>query len=90
MDDSQVTISCNRRKDRENKRCLCNWIILAVLIAIFTFTIGLIIGAALSETFLAALAAIIVFAIIIAILIIIQIILIACCKEKNKRERCRD
>lgn len=82
----QVTICCNRR---ENKKCFCKLIVLAILIALFTTTIGIIIGAALSGVFLAALAALIVLAIILGVLTILQIIMLLCCREK-KTKCCRD
>lgn len=70
----QINITC---RCQSRNRC-CRLIVLAILIAIFTFTVGLLIGAALSRVILSALAAIIVFAIIIFILILIKIIMIRC------------
>lgn len=70
----QINISCcNRRRNGG-----CKLLVLAILITLFAFTIGLIIGAALAETFLAALPAIIVLAVVLLILIIIKIVLILC------------
>ncbi len=83
--EEHVTISCNKK---EGKKCLCNWVILAILVALFTFVIGLIIGAALSSGILGALAAIIVLAVILLILIIVQVILLICCKDKTNKRKC--
>ena len=75
----QVTICCKK----DNSKCVCKWTILVILIALFMTTIGIIIGAALSETFLGALAAIIVLAIILFILVVIQIIMLVCCSRRR-------
>lgn len=82
----QVTICCNKR---ENKKCFCRLIVLAILLALFAVTIGIIIGAALSATFLAALAALIVLAIVLGVLTILEIIMLICCKDKRTK-CCRD
>ena len=76
----QVTISCNKK---ECNRCACKWIILAILLALFMTTIGIIIGAALSTAFLESLAAIIVLTIIFFILVIIQAINLICCQNRK-------
>ena len=78
----QVTICCNKK---ENKNCICKFIVLLILLALFTATIGIIIGAALSATFLGALAALIILAIVLGVLTIIEIIRIVC---KNRRTKC--
>lgn len=75
----QVTICCNKK---ENKNSVCKYIILLILLALFTATIGIIIGAALSTTFLNALAALIILAIVLFVLTVIEIIRIQC---KNKK-----
>lgn len=71
----QINITCCEKPKRN--RC-CSLIVLAILFALFTFTLGLLIGAAISSTILSALAAIIVLAVILLILIIIKIIMILC------------
>ena len=78
----QVTICCNKKED---KKCFCKFIVLLILLDLFAVTIGIIIGAALSATFLGALAALIILAIVLGVLTIIEIIRIVC---KNRRTKC--
>lgn len=75
----QINITCCERPKRNN-RC-CRFLVLAILITLFTFTIGLLIGAALASAILSALASIIILAIVLLILIIIKIIMILCEKK---------
>ena len=78
----QVTISCNRTN---YNRCWYKWLVLAILSVLLMTTIGIIIGAALSETFLNALPAVIVLAIILFILVSIQIIILMSYNTRTKR-----
>ena len=70
----QINITCQRT--RKNK--CCGLIVLTILIALFTFAIGLLVGAAIAETVLANLAAFIILAVILFILIVIKIIMMLC------------
>ena len=78
----QINITCEN--SRENKcrcrgcRASCGFMVLALLITLFAVTLGLIIGAALADTILGALAALIVLSIVLFILIIIKIIMCIC------------
>ncbi len=69
----------------KNKNCF--GIVAIVLLTAFVFVIGLIVGAAISETILGALAAIIVLAVVLGLLLILAIFLSICNKkEKNKKK----
>lgn len=75
----QINITCHRPKDECcNRGRFCKILVLAILITLFAFTLGLILGAIFAETIFAALAAIIVLAIILLILILIKIIMLLC------------
>ena len=79
----QISITCNEDNNRRKCRCRgcrasCGFIVLTILITLFALTLGLIIGAAVSETILGALAALIVLAIVLFILAIIKIIMCVC------------
>ncbi len=76
----QINITCCERPRRDN-RC-CNWLVLAILVTLFAFTLGLIIGAVLFGLILLALPAIIVLAIVLFILILIKIIMLICERRK--------
>ena len=83
------TIYCfeNReRKCQENKSCLV--IISVILLTAFTFTIGLLIGAALALVILISLPAIIILAIILGLLLLLTVILMLCNKKRDKKEKC--
>lgn len=75
----QINITCH---SQGNNCCdrgrFCRWLVLAILIALFAFTLGLILGAIFAPIVLLALAAIIVLAIILLILIILKIIMLRC------------
>lgn len=73
---------CFERKDRE---CCCLGIVVAILAILFSFTIGLLIGAALSIIILLSLPAVIVLAIVLGILLLITLILFFCNKCHNNR-----
>ncbi len=75
-------------KDKKNNKCSCIYIVIAILAALFIGVIGILIGAALSVTILAALAAIIVLAIVLFVLLVLSIIVAICCRNKNKKNNC--
>lgn len=86
----QETILCyDNKQDKCTKKKNCLGIVGIILLAIFTLTIGLLIGAALSTVILGALAAIIILAIILALLLILTIILMLCDKKKDRKHCCK-
>ena len=80
MEPQEQKIYCYCNKDWRNRGCI--GIAVAIFFVAFAFTIGLIIGAALSGTILDALAAVIVLAIVLFILFIVSIIL-QNCRRRN-------
>ena len=87
--ESKETIYCFENKERkcqENKSCL--GIIAVILLTAFTFTIGLLIGAALALVILISLPAIIVLAIILGLFLLLTVILMLCNKKKDKKDKC--
>jgi len=66
---------------------ICTGIVLGLLAALLTFTIGLLIGAANIETIMVSMAALIVFAVVLAVLIAIILIFGGCLVAR--RCRCR-
>ena len=87
--EQQETIYCFNNKEKkckENKSCL--GIIAVILLTAFTFTIGLLIGAALALVILISLPAIIVLAIILGILLLLTVTLMLCNKKKNRKDEC--
>lgn len=73
--------------DNRSKKRNCFSITTSVLLVAFAFVIGLIIGAAISETVLTALPAIIVLAVVLGLLLILSIILEICNITKNKKDK---
>ena len=71
-------------KEENKKNCL--GIIATILLAAFTTVIGIILGASLAGTFLAALAAIVVLAVVLGLFLILTITLLIC--KKNKKHHC--
>ena len=87
--DNQDTIYCyDNKEDKCPKKKNCLGIIFVILLSLFTFVIGLLIGAALALIVLIALPAIIVLAIILGLLLILTIILMICNKKNNKKCKC--
>ena len=80
MEPQEQKIYCYCNKDCKKKSCL--GYVIAIFFVALAFTIGLIIGAALSAAVLEALAAVIVLAIILFILFVATLILKYC------RRRC--
>lgn len=75
--------------DKKKNKCICYWIILAIVVTLFIGVIGILIGAALSGVILSALSAVIVLAIVLGILAILQGILLSCvCNRKKKEDKC--
>ena len=58
--------------------CTCLKVVVAVLAALFTFVAGIILGAVIAETVLAALAAFIVLAVVLLVLTLIFLFLVYC------------
>lgn len=87
--EQQETIYCFENKEREcqeNKSCL--GIVAVILLTAFTFTIGLLIGAALALVILFSLPAIIVLAVILGLLLLLTVILMLCNRKKTKKDKC--
>ena len=82
METQECNYCCEPKK--KCKRISCLGIIAIILGVLFTFTLGLLIGAAIAATILGALAAIIVLAIVLGILLILTIILLACRNNRNR------
>ena len=76
----QVNLNCRRR---ENKICCCVDLILAILIAILAFIIGLSIVAFTGLATVLGVGAIVVITTILVILIIIRAIMLACREIKR-------
>ncbi len=86
----QETIYCyDNREKKCDKRKNCLGIVTIILLAAFTFVIGLLIGAAVSGAILGALAAIIVLAVVLGLLLILTIILMLCNTKKEKEHKCK-
>ena len=83
MEPQEQKVYCYCNKDCKKKSCLGTAV--AIFFVAFAFTIGLIIGAALSEAILGALAAVIILAIVLFILFIVTLIIKYCnyCHKKN-------
>lgn len=88
MDNQDIIYCYDNKEDKCPKKKNCLNIVFVILLSLFTFVIGLLIGAALSTVILGALAAIIILAIILAILLILTIILMLCNKKKTKKCKC--
>lgn len=71
--------------EKRERKCCCLEIVVFILAILFSFTIGLLIGAALSIIILLSLPAIIVLAIVLGILLLITLILFFCNKCHNNR-----
>lgn len=85
----QETIYCYDNRETKHTRKNCLGIVAIILLTAFAVVIGLLIGAAISETILGALAAIIVLAVVLGILVILTIILMLCNKKKDKKDKCK-
>ena len=86
----QETVYCYDNRDEKcNKRKNCLGIVAIILLAAFTFVIGLLIGAAVFGAILGALAAVIVLAVILGLLLILTIILMLCNRKKEKNHKCK-
>ena len=83
MDSMEYGYCCEQKPKAKKNNCFR--LIAEILGVLFAFTIGIIIGAELASTILAAIAAIIVLAIILGILFVLTIILIICKNRKNNR-----
>lgn len=85
MEPQETFICYDNKEDKCTKKKSCLGIIAVILLTAFTFTIGLLIGAALALVVFIALPAIIVLAIILGLLLILTVILMLCDKKKNKK-----
>ena len=80
MEPQEQKIYCYCNKDCKGKNCL--GIAILIFLVAFVGTIGLIIGAALSETMLAALSALIILAVVLFVLFIVTLIIKYCNKRR--------
>ena len=86
MEPQEKVIYCyNNKEDKCKEKKNCLGIVAVILLTAFTFTIGILIGAALA---LVALPAIIVLAIILGLLLLLTVILMLCNRKKNKKHSC--
>ena len=76
----EPNLEVGRKCKKNNKNC--TFIILGILIALFAFALGLIIGAVITTTVLANLAAFIILAVLLFIILVLQIIRILCDKKR--------
>ena len=77
----------NKEEKCEKKRN-CLGIVAIILLTIFSFVIGLLVGSALALIVLISLPAIIVLAIILGLLLLITVILMPCNRKKEKKCKC--
>lgn len=85
----QETIYCyDNKPEKCPRKRNCLGIIAVILLAAFTLVIGILIGAALAGTILAALPAIIVLAVILGLLLLLTVILIICNRKKDRKCKC--
>ena len=82
----QINITCCRRQKRKN----CLELILSILIALFLFTIGLLLGAALAGIILENLAYFIVLSIILGLLVALIAIYIRCSRGRSGKRMLLD
>ena len=75
-------------KDDKKINCCCLWIVLAIVGAILTFFIGLLVGA--TTGILAGLTTPVIIALVITliVLLVIAIINVICCKTADKNKKC--
>lgn len=86
----QETIYCyDNREKRCDRRKNCLGIVAIILLAAFTFVIGLLIGAAIAGIIFLSLPAVIVLAVILGLLLILTIILMLCNRKKEKEHKCK-
>ena len=78
--EQRIYCYCNKDKDCKKKNCLGTAII--IFLVAFAATLGLIIGAAVSEAILGSLAALIVLAVVLFILFIVTLIIKYCNKRR--------
>lgn len=88
METQETIYCCNNKEEKCEKNKNCLGIIFVILLSLFTFVIGLLIGAALALVVLIALPAIIVLAVILGLLLILTVILMLCNKKKTKKYKC--
>ena len=79
---------CEEKKEKCCKKKNCLGIIATILLTLFTLSIGLLVGAALSSTILAQLPAFIVVAVILGILLALTAIYMLCRKKEKKYKCC--
>lgn len=82
----KIIYCCDNRKYEKKTNCL--GIVAVILLALFTFVIGLLIGAALALIVLISLPAIIVLAIVLGLLLLLTVILMICKKPKCENKKC--
>lgn len=84
--EKEETIYCyNNKEDKCIRKRNCLGIISVILLTLFSFVIGLLIGAALAGIIFISLPAIIVLAIILGLLLLLTVILIICNKKKERK-----
>ena len=79
--------TCYYESNKKCRKINCLALVAVILSILFFFVLGLLIGAAIAETILGALAAIIVLAVVLFVLLILSIILLFC-KRPKKNCKC--
>jgi fumarate reductase subunit D len=82
MEPQEQRIYCYCNKDKDCKKKSCLGIAVAIFLIALVATLGLIIGAAISEAILGALAALIVLAVVLFILFVVTLIIKYCNKRR--------
>ena len=86
----QETIYCyDNREKKCDRRKNCLGIVAIILLAAFTFVIGLLVGAAIAGIIFLSLPAVIVLAVILGLLLILTMILMLCNRKKEKEHKCK-
>ena len=79
-------INYNGYNNKETKKRNCLGIIAVILLTVFSFVIGLLVGAATAVLVLLSLPAVIVLAIILGLLLVLTLILIFCNRKKDRKD----
>ncbi len=80
----QETNYCCINNNKERKNCKCFDLIIAILVALFLATLGLILGAVFATTLIANIAVLILGAVLLGVGIILAIIFKECVCSKKK------
>ena len=85
MESQNIKCCCEYKEDKCCKKRSCLEIIATILLTAFSGVLGLVIGASVASTILAALSAIIVLTVILGLLLLLTVIIMICNKIKCKK-----